>query len=50
MDEWNVLSKIRSLLQKEFKAVAILEGTNKDAQFGYAVASGDLDGDGFSGN
>ncbi|XP_029667439.1 integrin alpha-4-like isoform X1 [Formica exsecta] len=32
----------------EFEAVAILEGASEDALFGYAVASGDLDGDGFN--
>jgi len=37
------------LIQEEFEAVAVLEGACEDAQFGYAVASGDLDGDGFSG-
>ncbi|KAH0945019.1 hypothetical protein HN011_005493 [Eciton burchellii] len=34
--------------KEEFEAVAVLEGACEDAQFGYAVASGDLDGDGFS--
>jgi len=28
----------------------ILKGVKEDAQFGYAVAIGDVDGDGFSGN
>ncbi|EFN76848.1 Integrin alpha-PS3 [Harpegnathos saltator] len=32
----------------EFDTSSILEGANEDAQFGYAVACGDLDGDGFS--
>ncbi|KAL6443318.1 hypothetical protein ACFW04_002895 [Cataglyphis niger] len=34
--------------KREFEAAAILEGASEDALFGYAVASGDLDGDGFS--
>ncbi|XP_011255360.1 integrin alpha-9 [Camponotus floridanus] len=34
--------------KEEFETVAILEGAIEDALFGYAVASGDLDGDGFS--
>lgn len=37
-------------MQKEFEAAVILEGTVEDAEFGYAVACGDLDGDGFSGD
>jgi len=37
-------------MQKEFEAAVILEGAREDAEFGYAVASGDLDGDGFSGD
>ncbi|XP_072751774.1 integrin alpha-9 isoform X2 [Anoplolepis gracilipes] len=35
-------------LKREFEAAAVLEGATEDALFGYAVASGDLDGDGFS--
>ncbi|XP_011336748.1 integrin alpha-PS3 isoform X2 [Ooceraea biroi] len=35
-------------LKGKFEAAAILEGASEDAQFGYTVASGDLDGDGFS--
>lgn len=38
------------LMQGRFDTSAILEGANEDALFGYAVACGDLDGDGFSGN
>ncbi|XP_012234864.1 integrin alpha-9-like [Linepithema humile] len=34
--------------RKEFEAAVILEGAKEDGEFGYAVASGDLDGDGFS--
>ncbi|XP_020292418.1 integrin alpha-PS3-like isoform X2 [Pseudomyrmex gracilis] len=34
--------------EEEFEAVVILEGAAEDAQFGYTVASGDLDKDGFS--
>ncbi|KAL6254197.1 hypothetical protein P5V15_014819 [Pogonomyrmex californicus] len=34
--------------REEFEAVTILEGVNEDAHFGYALAIGDMDGDGFS--
>ncbi|TGZ45907.1 Metalloendopeptidase mitochondrial [Temnothorax longispinosus] len=33
--------------KKEFETAAIIKGTREDAQFGYAVAIGDVDGDGF---
>ncbi|KYN30945.1 Integrin alpha-PS3 [Trachymyrmex septentrionalis] len=33
--------------KEEFEAVTILKGTREDAQFGYAVAVGDVDGDDF---
>ncbi|XP_018304279.1 integrin alpha-8 [Mycetomoellerius zeteki] len=33
--------------KKEFEAATILKGTREDAQFGYAVAVGDVDGDDF---
>lgn len=44
------ISKLIFLLQEHFDKSVILEGAYEDGLFGYAVACGDLDGDGFSGN